>query len=203
MTVGGKIYAVPSTFAEYAPNGWVYREDWRKQFNLPKIKDLASLEAFMAGVKQNLPNVMPIGGDTINELSRLFKYYTDFQPIGGDGSLIGASSYNTPRDIVIYPFTQEYSDFVHMNKKWADQGFWSKDALASKENPANLIKAGTGAIQWTNLAGASTFIAGVQKDTNGAIELAYFPFTRFHNYAMPNLSTAWQFREAPKIRSAP
>lgn len=188
VTVGGKIYAVPSTFAEYAPDGWVYREDWRKQFNLPEIKDLATLEAYMAGVKKNLPNVTPIGGNTGNELAKLFKYYTDYQPIGGDESLIGASSYGKPRDIVIYPFTQAYSDFVHMTKKWADQGFWSKDALASKENPGNMIKAGTGAIQWTNLAGASTFIAGVQKDTKGAIELGYFPFTRFHNYAMPNLS---------------
>lgn len=188
VTVDGKIYAVPSTFGEYTPDGWVYREDWRQKFNLPEITDLASLEAYMDGIKKNMPNVTPIGGGVSNEIKALYRAYYDFQPIGGQESLVGASSYDNPRDIVTYPFTQDFSDFVHKTKEWADKGYWSKNALSSKQNADNMIKSGTSAIKWTNPAGASTFIAGVDKDTSGAIKLEYFPFTRFHNYAVPNLA---------------
>jgi len=188
VTLGDNIYAVPSTFAEYTPNGLVYREDWRKKFNLPEIKDLDSLEAYMDGVKKNLPDVTPISGKAINEINTLYLDYHDFKTIGGDtDGVIVASSYDKPRDVVAAPFTPQFAEWVKKMKSWADKGYWSKNTLSSKQEAGDFIPAGKGAIYWRNPSSAGGFINNT-KLKYPDIELAYFPFTRFHNYAIPNLS---------------
>jgi putative aldouronate transport system substrate-binding protein len=189
VTIGGKIYAVPNTNPEYTPDGIVYREDWRKQFNLPEIKDLDSIGAYMEGIKKNMPNVIPINGSAWNEISTMFMAYNDYHAIGGDSGVVVSKSYDTPRDIVIYPFTSEYEAWVKKMKEWADKGFWSKNTLSSKQEAGDLIKAGRGAIYWRNPPGASGFITDMLKKDPKA-EMGYFPFTRFHNYAMPTMSIA-------------
>ena len=188
-TVGGKIYAVPNTNPEYTPNGLVYRDDWRQQFNLPAIKDLDTLEAYMDGVKKNVKGVTPIGGKAWNEVYTLFTDYYDFKVYGGEGSVIASTSYDTPRDIVEYPFTPQFEEFVKRMKTWADKGFWASNTLSSQTEAGDLIKAGTGAVYWRNAPGAGGFISDVAK-TNPDYKLAYFPFTRFHNYAIPTLPMA-------------
>lgn len=187
VSTGDKIYAVPSTFPEYTPNGIVYREDWRKELNLPEIKDLAALEAYLDGVKKAKPKVTPIGGKAWNEINSLFFAVHDFQGIGGDSGVIVARSYDKPREIVAYPFTQEFADWAKKMKSWADKGYWSSNTLSSQTEAGDLIKAGTGTIYWRNPAAAGGFITDVKK-SNPDMELAYFPFTRFHSYAVPNLS---------------
>ncbi|MFD0693219.1 extracellular solute-binding protein [Paenibacillus sp. GCM10027628] len=188
VKVKGKIYAIPSTFPEYTPNGWLYREDWRKKLNLPEVKDLASIEAYLDGVKKGMPGVTPINGNAYNEINSLFRTTNDYQAIGGDGaSVVVAKSYQTPRDIIAYPFTPEYTEWVKKMKDWADKGYWSKSTLASKAEAGDFIKTGQGAVYWRNPAGAGGFFNDpVIKSAN--IELGYLPFTRFHNYAVPNLS---------------
>jgi putative aldouronate transport system substrate-binding protein len=188
VKVEGKIYAVPNTNPEYTPNGIVYREDWRKELNLPEITDLDSLEAYMDGVKKAKPEVTPINGNAWNEINTLFSAVSGFETIGGDGnSLVVAKSYDTPRDIIAYPFTPEFEAYVKRMKTWASKGFWTSSTLSNKTEAGDLIKTGTGAIYWRNMPGAGGFITSLKK-TNPEMEAAYFPYSRFQNYAIPTLS---------------
>ncbi|MEK8132835.1 extracellular solute-binding protein [Paenibacillus filicis] len=189
VTLGGKIYAIPNTNPEYTPNGIVYREDWRKELNLPEIKDLDSIEAYLEGIKKNKPGVIPINGSAWNEVSTLFTAVNDFQVIGGESKIIIAKSYDKPRDIVAYPFTPEYEAWVKKMKEWADKGYWSKNTLSSKQEAGDLIKAGTGAVYWRNPPGAAGFITDVKKK-DPKMEIGYFPYTRLKGYAMPTMAIA-------------
>lgn len=184
--VNGKIYAVPSTYPEYTPDGIVYREDWRKELELPEIKDLDSIEAYLDGVKRE-KGVTPINGKAYNEIYTMFRAYYDFLHIGGDSGVVVATSYDTPRDIVAYPFTDEFEQWVKKMRTWAEKGYWNSDTLSSQSEAGDAIKVGTGAVYWRNAPGAGGYIMG-QKTDNPDIELAYFPFSRFHNYVMPTLS---------------
>lgn len=185
-TVKGNIFAVPATYPEYTPDGLVYREDWRTELGLQEIKDLDSIEAYLDGVKK-AKKVTPINGKAYNEVFTLFKAYQDFQQIGGDSGVIAASSYEKPRDIIAYPFTPEFEAWAKRMKTWADKGFWNSDTLSSQNEAGDAIKVETGAVYWRNAPGAGGYIVDVEKN-NPEIKLGYFPFTRFHNYAMPNLS---------------
>ncbi|XEC94238.1 extracellular solute-binding protein [Paenibacillus tarimensis] len=185
-TIKGNIYAVPATYPEYTPDGLVYREDWRQELGLPEIKDLDSIEAYLDGVKKT-KGITPINGKAYNEIFTLFKSYHDYQQIGGDSGVIVASSYETPRDIIAYPFTAEFEAWVKRTKSWADKGFWNSDTLSSQVEAGDAIKVETGAVYWRNAPGAGGFIIDVEK-SNPDMKLGYFPFTRIHHYAMPNLS---------------
>ncbi|MFC5651293.1 extracellular solute-binding protein [Paenibacillus solisilvae] len=186
-SVKGKIYAIPATYPEYTPDGLVYREDWRTELNLPEIKDLDSIEAYLDGVKKAKPNVTPINGKAWNEVFSLFKSYNGYEQIGGDSGVVVAKSYDTPRDIIAYPFTAEFEAWVKRMKTWADKGFWASDSLASQKEPGDAIKIGTGAVYLRNAPAAGGFITDLGKNKPD-IKVGYFPFNRFHNYVMPTLS---------------
>ncbi|CDN44155.1 Extracellular solute-binding protein family 1 [Paenibacillus sp. P22] len=186
-TVQGKIFAVPSTYPEYTPDGLVYREDWRKELNVPEIKDLDSIEAYLEAVKTQ-KKVTPINGKAWNEVFTLFKAYEGYEQIGGDSGVIVAKSYDTPRDIINYAETPEFEQFVKRMKTWSEKGFWTSDTLSSQKEAGDALKAGTGGAYWRNAPGAGGFIVDAEKANKGAAQYGYFPFTRFHNYAMPTLS---------------
>ncbi|WP_040952261.1 extracellular solute-binding protein [Gorillibacterium massiliense] len=185
VTIDGKVYAIPSTFPEYTPNGIVYREDWRKELNLPEITDLDSIEKYLDGVKKG-KKVTPINGSAWNEVNTLFHDYYDFKNIGGDSKVIVSKGYDTPRDVVAYPFTPEFAEWAKRMKTWADNGYWNSNTLSSKQEAGDFIKTNTGAVYWRNAPGAAGFISDLEKNHKG-IEGAYFPFSRFHNYVTPNL----------------
>ncbi|EFM10093.1 extracellular solute-binding protein family 1 [Paenibacillus curdlanolyticus YK9] len=184
----GAIFAVPSTYPEYTPDGLVYREDWRQELKLPEIKDMDSLEAYFDGVKKGKPGVTPINGKAFNEVNALFKFSNGFETIGGggEGNLI-VSKYATPRDIVAYPFTAEFEAYVKRMKTWADKGFWTSDSLSSQKEPGDTIKTDNGAAYLRNAPAAGGYIMGL-KTTNPDIKTGYFPFNRFNGYVMPTLS---------------
>jgi len=183
----GQIYAVPATYPEYTPDGLVYRDDWRQELGLPEITDVNSLEAYFDAVKKAKPEVTPINGKAYNEAFSLFKNSNGFEMVGsGEGNVIMAK-FDSPRDIVAYPFTDEYEAWVKRMKTWADKGFWTSDSLSSQKEPGDAIKTGNGAAYLRNAPAAGGFITDINK-SKPEIKVAYFPFNRFHNYAMPNLS---------------
>ncbi|QHT62318.1 extracellular solute-binding protein [Paenibacillus lycopersici] len=186
--VGGKTYAVPNTLPNWSADGVYYREDWRQELNLPEIKDIDTLGAYLDGVKKNKANVIPYNGNPYDGLLDLFTFSTDFQLLGGYSSPVASQSYDHPRDIVIYPFTQEYADYVKKMKQWADAGYWSKNALTAKQQPEKMIQAGTGAIQWGNVDKASGFITDM-KTKAPDMKLAYWNFSNMHNYVMADPTT--------------
>lgn len=188
VSFDGKIFAVPSTYPEYTPNGLVYREDWRKQLGLPEIKDLDTLERYLEGVKNGMPDVIPIGGNAFDEISTLWYAVSDVQIIGGDEALpIKARSYTTPRKIIIEPFLPEYASWCKKMKTWVEKGYLSPNTLSSKLNSSDLVKAGKSAVAWNNPAAANRFISD-QKKLHPDWEFGYFPFTEISGYAIPDLS---------------
>ncbi|MFE4713412.1 MULTISPECIES: extracellular solute-binding protein [unclassified Paenibacillus] len=186
VTVSDGIFAVPNTNPEYTPLGYVYREDWRKELNLPEFTDLNSIEAYMDAVKTQ-KKVTPINGAAYENVNDLFKFWTDTQMITGE--IVGATSYATPRDIQIIPFTDQYEAWVKKMKEWEQKGFWNKNSLSSKQEAGDFIKTGQGAIYWRNPSSAGGFINEVQAK-GLKMEIGFFPFTRFHNYVIPTLPIA-------------
>jgi len=188
VKVGGKIYAVPSTYTEYTPYGLIYREDWRTKYNLPEPTDLDSMEQYLEGIKKNESEVIPLNGGVYMDVRNLYESFTGLEKIANeDDNVIKIKSYQTPGDIIAYPFTDEYVTFVKRMKQWADKGFWSKNTLSSKVGTWDTIQTGTSAAGNANPSGAQ-FLIDTLKINHPDYELAYFPYTRFHNYVYSNLA---------------
>jgi putative aldouronate transport system substrate-binding protein len=136
--VDGHIYTVPAPFKEYNTKGMLYREDLRKKYNLPEIKDLDSMYQYLVGIKQNETTLVP----TTN-----YKDIQVFADVTMPGmNCPGNADYarlETPymffpdgknREINNYLDDTRYIDRFKEIKKWADAGIWSRDVLNYKGN---------------------------------------------------------------------
>jgi len=140
-TVNGHLMTIPCTYKEFITNGIVYREDLRVKYGLPKPDSLANIEAYLLGIKQNMPGQeltleAPIPGPAPASFSAMevlqYKYkWVNTYASGGIPYGLQAD-YATPADIKPYWGTQDFIDDMTMFKKWADEGFWSQSALSQQ-----------------------------------------------------------------------
>ena len=137
-SVNGKLMTVPDTYKEYITNGITYREDLRVKYNLPKPDSLANIDAYLMGIKANMPDqTLTLEGPVLGPVAMSYtamdslnmktpNTYTMYLDYGMH------ANYATPGDITPYWGSQEFTDDMKMFKKWADMGFWSKSALSQQ-----------------------------------------------------------------------
>ena len=159
IKVNGSIYMVPSYEGNFSQNGIFYRLDLAQKYNVDEINSLETLEAYMDAIAQNETDIRPIDGNPEGALFQLFKAYYGFESIAGSNtSIIMVKSYDDIENIIAYPFTDEYVEWAHKMKDWADRGFWSSNALSSTMDPWSSIQVGTSAITQANADGANNMM---------------------------------------------
>jgi putative aldouronate transport system substrate-binding protein len=137
VKVDGKIYTIPSTWHEYATDGFQYRKDLQEKYKLPEPNSLENVERYFEGIKKNLPDQLltmeytksgpePWSFSAFEILSMKYKWVAFGTPYG----LV--ADYDDPSDIRIYWGTAEFIEDMKMFKRWADKGFWPKSALSTK-----------------------------------------------------------------------
>lgn len=137
VKANGKIYTMPSTYKEYINNGFLYRKDLQKKYNLPEPNSIENVEAYLDGMKKNEPSQLltneivftgtsPDSFSAFEILSMKYKWVYFGTPYGL------TADYDTPSDLKPYWGSPEFTEDMKMFKRWADKGFWSKSALSAK-----------------------------------------------------------------------
>lgn len=137
VKVGGKIYTIPGTWNEYINNGFIYRQDLQEKFGLPVPNTLENVEKYFIGVKNNLPGQVmtwdyghPGPTDWSYSAFEILAMKYSWVHIGTPYGLV--ADYDNPSDIRPYWGTEEFTEDMKMFKRWADEGFWSRGAIATK-----------------------------------------------------------------------
>ncbi len=137
----GSIYAIPNTWAEYTCNGVKYREDLRAEFDLPVPDSLENFEAYILGIKENMPNQGLLTVTTeesqgfLTAFDAAWIFNLKYPWVNANGLPYGlASNYDTPSDVYDYWYSDDFVEDMKLMKKWADLGFWSKSALSDTNN---------------------------------------------------------------------
>lgn len=184
VKIDNHIYTVPSTYKEYVTNGFVWREDLRKKYNLPEPKDLESYEAYMAGIKANEPDMIPVSlnsdvkGNLIDRV-REFKAAIGAVPYG-----IGIN-YFKPLEVTNYWGSQEQIDDLTMLKRWQDNGYIPKNVLNIKDTLQEQLTSGKAAsIFGDNPTRFNDSVIKVQA-AHPDWELKYYPFPLANKVATP------------------
>ncbi|RTE09332.1 extracellular solute-binding protein [Paenibacillus whitsoniae] len=145
VKIDGKIYTVPATYKEYVTTGFIWREDLRQKYNLPKPDSLANFEAYLAGIKKNEPDMIPLAAnsDVKGSLSDQYKNLT-IDPVGSlpYGMQI---PYKNPSEVTAYWGSPEHLAELKTLKKWQDAGYISKNVLNTKDAMTDLITSGKAA----------------------------------------------------------
>lgn len=145
VKVKGKIYTVPATYKEYVTNGFVYREDLRAKYNLPVPKDLASMEAYLEGIKKNEPTMMPLAIDSVTDnLIYPLRELTD-DTVGAKIPYGIGIKYAAPNDVYSYWGSDEQLSDLKLVRSWAQKGLFPKNVLNQKEVSGDLLVSGKAA----------------------------------------------------------
>lgn len=147
-SVDGEIYAVPNAWPEYVCNGFKYREDLRKEYDLPVPNSIENAEAYFLGIQENMPNqgILTVtteesqGTQTAFDAAWVLNFKYPWVYTNGLSYGLAADT-DSPSEVYDYWFSDDFVDDMNLMKKWADYGFWSKSAL-SDTNDSESFKTG-------------------------------------------------------------
>lgn len=156
--VNGKRYMIPLN-SVYAGNAVpvLIRGDLREKYGMGEINSYEGLLEYMETVAENEEGIYPYAAATDGvELS--IQMYQCRYGLRASTSLAKYIGYyfdgtnNSPDadDLVWQYTTDEYREYVNDAKTWADQGFWSKNAVSNTIAPSDAFINGTSAVVFWN-----------------------------------------------------
>jgi putative aldouronate transport system substrate-binding protein len=185
VKIDDKIYTVPATYKEYVTDGFVWREDLRKKYNLPKPVDIETFEQYLDGIKKNEPNVTPLSmnSDVKTNLMDRFRAISG-TPIGALPYGLDVD-YHSPSEMTAYWGTEEHKQDLVTMKRWQDNGYMVKNVLAVKDTMQDQITSGkAAAILGDNPTRFNDMVIKIQA-THPDWELGYYPFPLTSGLATP------------------
>ncbi|MBE1442368.1 putative aldouronate transport system substrate-binding protein [Paenibacillus sp. OAS669] len=184
VKIDNKIYTVPATYKEYVTNGFVWREDLRKKYNLPKPVDLATFEAYLDGIKKNEPTIMPLAANS--DISGLTDRIREFNKwIGGPIPYGIGIKYDKPNEVYSYWGSDEQKKELTMVKRWADNGYFPKNVLNVKDTiPDQVVNGKAAAIIGDNPTRFNDSLIKM-KSAHPDWDLGYHPYGLTIGFATP------------------
>jgi len=142
--IKGKVYSIPYVTDANASWGFMYRDDLRQKYNLPEVKDFATMEAYLEGIKKNEPTILPMIDNPNIGLFQSYPHtshiYTKFgTPQYSYGMGINMDKI---REVVKFTELDSFKEFCVMQKRLVDKGLQRNDVLSSKEDAWTGIRSG-------------------------------------------------------------
>lgn len=188
--IKGKIYTVPADYDEYNTKGMTYREDLRKRYDLPEIKDLDTMRQYLEGIHKNDPKILPTATNYCMAFQdAIFPNY-DFPtgPVGGGQSyaflyMHPVGKFTELSSMMDDPgFIQEFK----MIKEWADAGCWSRSVLSYKGQPSNDVSSGAAAAALDNQPAKHKGVVESVASSHPDWEIGYFSYADIGEAVHPN-----------------
>ncbi|PWV97328.1 putative aldouronate transport system substrate-binding protein [Paenibacillus cellulosilyticus] len=185
VKIDGKIYTVPATYKEYVTLGFVYREDLRVKYNLPKPVDMATFEEYLDGIKKNEPDMMPLSMNS-NVRDNLIAPIRDLthDAIGATPYGLGIT-YKDPSNVYSYWGSDEQVQDLTIAQRWQQKGFFAKNVLNDKDTLQEPVVSGKAAAILGDNPTRFNDTRLKMKSAHPDWELAYFPFPLAKGYATP------------------
>jgi putative aldouronate transport system substrate-binding protein len=191
VRVNGRIDTIPGTWREYVNEGVLYREDLRKEYGLPVPDSLDNLEAYLEGMKRAMPGrnltgeiATDIGaGPNFSAMSALQMKYAWVDQNIPYGL---RADYAHPGRMSSYWDSEDFIHDMKMFKRWADKGFWTKNALSNKNSINDIFIDGQSV---AILNGINPVKYGrtlsLMESKDPRVEIGYYPYCRSNGLVKP------------------
>ena len=156
--INGVCYMVPRNNA-YVNNAVpvLIRGDLKEKYGIEKIDSVDALEAYFTAIAKNETGIYPYAaaGNGVDLSINLFQSRYNMLPFNGLDKYFGyfyeAGKAPTADDIAWQLGTDKYLEYATLMKKWADMGFWSKNAVSNTISPRDAFENGTSASVFWNI----------------------------------------------------
>ncbi|MDO4284570.1 MAG: ABC transporter substrate-binding protein [Eubacteriales bacterium] len=156
--IGDKVYFVPCNMANVNANAVLIRGDLREKYGLDPLESVADLEEYYAAVAADPESGVTFAYDASqnNDTAKAIELYDVNGWVRLEGALLNYLSYEYSDDVsaddLFWMYgTDEYKAYAEQMKSWADQGFWSKSAIANATDVKEAFINGTSASFVQNL----------------------------------------------------
>jgi len=163
VKVNGKIYMIPYLNKQLVGHRLtLIRGDLREKYGIDSLKTVDDLENYMTTIAKNEKSLLAYNG-VISGLNELFTNIIYKQPknsmyVDGGNGLFTVQLDDTVGNMSYALDDPEYLKGLDRMKRLADAGAWSKNTLASKDDPRVLFSQGKGATLFDHIEGMKTVV---------------------------------------------
>lgn len=162
VKVNGKIFMIPTSTPDRKVPIFLVRGDLRKKFGLPPIKKFSEVEAYLAAVKKNEPNLIPMNLDNGYDLGQPFgalmnelvPAYTPVQISNNANGSPFLGEYEDPKrpvhSILDEPYAGAFKKAATTMKAWYDKGYINKNPFANTVLSRDSFAQGKSAVAFAN-----------------------------------------------------
>lgn len=159
--VDGKLFMIPQYQYEFNQHRLIMaRGDLMKKYGLKDISSIASFEKYADAVAKNEKGILPLAVEGDNtDIANIFFNQANRYITFGPCSLFGVRYVGGKFDyknVVNVLNTKEYANFCSLMKKWADKGYWSKNAASGTTRMTDNFTAGKSATDMWNIGSLLT-----------------------------------------------
>lgn len=160
--VDGKFYMIPNYQFEYNVYRLVgVRMDLAKKYGINEVKTIEDLEKYCEVIAQNEKQMFAIaheGSGGNDNFAVFFRQPNNLHMVGG-GSTVFAVKYENGEfdyDNLYNVYTMpEYAEYAKMMRRWAEKGFWSKNAASGQGKINDSFVAGKSAVDVWHVGGVA------------------------------------------------
>ena len=186
VSVNGAIYGIPANNNKPSTQTtFMYREDLRKKYNLPEITDFDTIAAYLQGIKDNEPDLLPSNDYQSQVWGTMFIPSTGYQIVDtmGDMHCNFVIDPANPREVRCVAKTPEYLPFIKMMKDWSDRGFWPKSVLSNMDWGVFSVMNGKAAASFNEQFPGYAYHAVQIPEENPGWEIGFFLFSDLNEHS--------------------
>jgi putative aldouronate transport system substrate-binding protein len=175
VKVNGKIFMIPTSTPDRKVPIFVIRGDLRKKYGLPPVKKFSDLEAYLAAVKKNEPDLIPMNLDNGYDLGQPFgallnEYVPANTPIQISNNANGSpflGEYEDPKrpvhSVLEEPYATAFKKAAATMKGWYDKGYVNKNPFANTVLSRDSFAQGKSAVAFANSQNIQETLAKAQQ----------------------------------------
>jgi putative aldouronate transport system substrate-binding protein len=162
VKVNGKIFMIPTSTPDRKVPIFLIRGDLRKKYGLPPIKKFSEIEAYLAAVQKNNPELIPMNLDNGYDLGQPFgalmnelvpaNYPVQISNNANGSPLLG--EYEDPKrpvhSILEEPYATAFKKAASTMKAWYDKGYINKNPFANTVLSRDSFAQGKSAVAFAN-----------------------------------------------------
>lgn len=159
--VNGKVYMIPTSTPDRKAGCAIIRGDLRKKYNIPPITKFTDIEAYLAAIKKNEPNMYPMYLDSTYDMNKPFGFlyanlgaqWNDILVTTSGGSGINYDFEDSTPELYLMtqdPVLPTMKKAATIMKSWYEKGYFNKDVFANKVRSKDAFDQGKSAVGFGN-----------------------------------------------------
>lgn len=168
VKVNGKVFMIPQLQDEYNQRHFIVRGDLRKKYEVPEIKTLSDVTAYLEAVHKNEKSMTPVvmlpGEHSF--FQDIVRQTNGWEKAGNNSTFLYSTfDITNPESSELFNLldTPEYMEMLKTVRDWNEKGYISKSLLSNQTNQRDALINGKSALMMHNYGSADGIYKNIRE----------------------------------------